>query len=223
MDAPLSYEQKDDIALVVMNDGKVNAYGPAMIAALASALDRACCEAQAVVIAGRPGVFCAGYDLKIIRGADPDVAIAMRGMGRGVILQTYLPPQPVVMACTGHTLAAGALLSLAGDYRIGSRGDFKIGLNETSIGLALPAYGIELARDRLRPNALCAATLGAEIYCPEGALEVGYFDSIIDSTLVIEHALKVAKRMVKLDKKAFAETKRVLRDPTVQRISKAVE
>ena len=177
MDAPLSYEQKDDIALVVMDDGKVNAYGPAMIAALASALDRACCEAQAVVIAGRPGVFCAGYDLKIIRG----------------------------------------------DYRIGSRCDFKIGLNETSIGLALPTYGIELARDRLRPNALCAATLGAEIYCPEGALEVGYFDSIIDSTLVIEHALKVAKRMVKLDKKAFAETKRVLRYPTVQRISKAVE
>ena len=60
----------NDVATLAMDDGKANAYGPEMIAALSAGLDRAAAEARAVVIRGRPGVFCAGFDLKIIRGDD---------------------------------------------------------------------------------------------------------------------------------------------------------
>ena len=38
---------------------------------------------------------------------------------------------------------------LASDLRIGTSGDFKIGLNEVSIQLTLPVFATELARDRL--------------------------------------------------------------------------
>ena len=223
MKQPVRCERHKDVLLITMDDDKANAFGPVMIQALSEALDRAEREAKAVVVAGRPGVFCAGYDLKIMRGDDPDAVLAMRGMGRGFILRLYLHPQPVVIACTGHCLAAGALLSMTGDYRVGARGDYKIGLNETSIGLALPAFGLELARDRLHPGALSQATVGARIYDPDEALTVGYLDALADSGHVVDKALDTAAQMACLDGGALARTKRQLRLPTIRRIGDAIE
>ena len=85
-------------------------------------------------------------------------------------MRLYMHPQPVVVAVTGHALAAGALLALACDVRIGADVPAKIGLNETSIGMPLPLFATELARDRLSPTAFVRATLAAEIYDPEGAV-----------------------------------------------------
>jgi enoyl-CoA hydratase len=81
--------------------------------------------------------------------------------GAELLLKIYMHPQPVIIGCTGHAVAAGALLLLTGDYRIGISGDFKIGLNETSIGLSLPTFGLELARDRLDGRYLNRANMGA--------------------------------------------------------------
>jgi enoyl-CoA hydratase len=53
----------------------------------------------------------------------------MIGRGANLLMDLFLHPQPVVMACSGHSLAAGALILLTGDYRVGIDGAFKIGLN----------------------------------------------------------------------------------------------
>ena len=58
-------------------------------------------------------------------------------------------PLPVVAGCTGHALAMGALLLLGADLRLGAAGDFKIGLNETAIGMVLPDFAIQLVEERL--------------------------------------------------------------------------
>lgn len=50
---------------------------------------------------------------------------------------------------TGHAIAAGALCLLAADARLGAAGDFRIGLNEVAVGLKLPIFAMELARQRL--------------------------------------------------------------------------
>ena len=119
-----------------------------MTAALSEGLDRAGEEADVVVITGRSGLLCGGFDLKVIRGPTAGVR-EMVGAGAELALKTYMHPQPVIMACTGHAVAAGALFLLAADYRVGVSGDFKIGLNETSIGLGQPTWALEPTRDRL--------------------------------------------------------------------------
>ena len=68
---------------------------------------------------------------------------------------------PVIVACTGHAVAAGALLLLGADYRIGARGEFRIGLIETQIGMVLPRWAVELARERLSVRHFQQATVGA--------------------------------------------------------------
>ena len=65
------------------------------------------------------------------------------------------------------------------DYRIGSIGPFKYGLNETAIDMApLPVFGIELALPRLSPGFLSRAFIQSEMFSPNYALEEGFLDQI---------------------------------------------
>ena len=78
----VSYRRDEAIAVITMDDGKVNALGPAMLAEINTALDRAESEdAGAVVIAGNNRVFSGGFDLKVFRSGDIQAAIEMLTAG----------------------------------------------------------------------------------------------------------------------------------------------
>lgn len=222
MTGPVTYNLDGDVAVLSMDDGKANALAPAMSEGLDAGLDRAAKDAKAVVIRGRPGVLCGGYDLKVIRGDDEALRETMRDLGTALMIRLYISPQPIVFACTGHSVAAGAILLMSADRRIGLKGDFMIGLNETGIGLTLPYVGLEFARDRLAPTALQQATIEARLYTPEAAVAAGYLDDTAATPDALDAAaLDAAKALAALDPTAFAETKRRLRQPTVDRIHAA--
>lgn len=221
-DAPVRYEQPADVAVLTMDDGKANALGYTMMDALAEQLDRAEQQAKAVVLAGRPGRFCAGFDLKVMLSG-PDNARAIVSRGADLLLRLYAFPKPFVVACTGHAMAAGALLLLAADTRIGASGSFKIGLNEVAIGMPLPVLAQELARDRLDPRRLTAATLQATIYDPTQAADIGYLDRVVDPDDLIETATAEATALGKHSAAAYAATKGRLRGTTIAYIRKTLE
>ena len=52
-----------DVALITMDDAKKNAITPEALTGLNAAPDEAESDAKAVVLAGRPGSFCAGFDI----------------------------------------------------------------------------------------------------------------------------------------------------------------
>lgn len=217
----VSYTLEEGIAVLTMDDGKANAMAPAMSGALNAALDQADGEAQAVVIRGRPGVFCGGFDLRIIRGDDEDLKAKMRTAGMELALRLYQSPLPVVFACTGHAVAMGAVLLLAGDARVGVAGDFKVGLNETAIGLALPQPALELARDRIPPTELTNAVICANLYTPDAAVGIGYLDKAVAAGVFEDTVMTTARALGELDRTAFATTKQRLRQATVDRIRAA--
>ena len=214
----LSYSIVGNIATLTMDDGKANAISPAMSTALNIGLDRAAEKAKAIVIRGREGVLSGGFDLKIIRGGDDALKAQMRDAGMTLLKRIYLSPQPIVFAVTGHAVAMGALLILAGDMRVGLSGDFRIGLNETSIGLALPVTGLELARDRLVAAIFQRATINAELFSPEDALLAGYLDRVEDPVDFDFAIIQASETLAALDFDAFAETKRRVRQSTLDRI-----
>jgi enoyl-CoA hydratase len=170
-----------------------------------------------VVIAGREGRFSAGFHLPTMTAGTEE----MRGLvtaGAELLLRLYLQPMPVVVACTGHALAAGALVLLVGDVRVGTAGDFKIGLNEVAIGMQLPVFAVELARDRLVPTAFTAATMGARIYGSEDALAAGYLDLLAAPEDLLTTATAEATRLSELRTGAYAETKQRARSAMVDRV-----
>ena len=218
MSTPLvSYTLEGSTAVLQMDDGKANALSPAMVDELLAALRRAEKEAAAVVLVGRAERFCAGFDLRVMMSGR-DAALALLQRGRELLLGFYGTPLPVVVACSGHALAGGALLVLTGDLRLGIAGPFKIGLNEVAIGLPVPSLAMEFARDRLSKRALTRATLHAEIYAPDDAVATGYLDALVPTAELVDRAKAEAARLGALSRGAYAATKQLLRQPTIDRI-----
>jgi enoyl-CoA hydratase len=213
----LSYEERDGVAVVTMDDGKANALSHDMLKALQGALDRAEQEAQALLLVGREGRFCAGFDLKTMMSGI-EAATGLVSAGAEMYMRMYAYPLPVVAACTGHALAGGALLLLASDTRIAAEGAFKIGLNEVAISMPLPILAQELARDRLSKRHLTAATVQAKIYAPSEAVDAGYVDAVVAPESLIEQAHAEAKRLGALPRNAYGHTKAKLREATIAHI-----
>lgn len=218
----VSFDWHADVAVLRMDDGKANALSPEMLGALDAALARAEREAKAVVLAGRPGRFSAGFDLRHMM-AGPESARALLMKGADLLMRAYAHPQPLVIACTGHAVAGGALLVLTGDYRVGALGDFKIGLNEVAIGLPVPILAIELARDRLDPRRLTEATLAARQYDPTEAVSAGYLDEVVDAEHVVERAIEHGSRLAGLGNAPFSASKRMLRRDSIEHIRSTLE
>ncbi|MCC6995991.1 MAG: crotonase/enoyl-CoA hydratase family protein [Deltaproteobacteria bacterium] len=211
------YRLEGKIAVVEMDDGKANALSDAMIEQVTAALTRAETEASAMVLAGREGRFCAGFDLRVMMSG-PDAAKALLSRGSELLMRLYGARVPLVIACTGHALAGGALTVLTGDLRIAAAGDFRIGLNEVSIGLPVPVLAMELARDRLLPTALTRATLLGHIHSPAEALAAGYVDEVVAPGEVVTRALAEATRLSAIGSMAFRATKDRLRNRTIAHI-----
>jgi enoyl-CoA hydratase len=211
MSDTVQYERDGDVAVITIDDGKANALSHAAIDAVTDALARAESDAKAVVLAGRPGRFSAGFDLSVMKSG-PDAVRGLVRAGAELTLRIYTFPQPVVIACTGHALAAGAILLMAADVRIGSAGDFKIGLNEVAIGMPVPVFATELARDRLSRRHLNSAVSLATIYDPDGARDAGYLDAVVAAdNVLISASARAAELAAGVSPEAFVATRRNLR------------
>lgn len=222
MDKKLDFTATDNVAVITLDDGKVNACGFEMLEAINGALDRAEQECSAVALLGRGGILSGGFDLKVIRGGDEDELKRLVTLGVRTMMRLYGHPQPLVVGATGHAVALGAFMLLTGDYRYGVAGDFRIGLNETAIGLDLPQFGIELAQARLSPRFLSEAAICAELYSPLDAIEVGFLDEVAAPDHVREAAIERARAMLELDGRAFAANKRAFRGAAIDRVMSAL-
>lgn len=207
---------EDNVAVVTLDDGKMNAVGHEVLDGLHAALDTALADAGAVCIRGNDRALSAGFDLKVMGGGDVDAIVKLVNGGGELLMRLFVHPQPTVVAVTGHALAAGALLLLACDTRIASPGVAKIGLNETAIGMNLPEFAYELASARLSKRYLTRAAVQAEIFDPAGAVAAGYLDRLEDDCVAA--AMTEARALAGLPAAAYAGTKRSLRQPIVDRV-----
>ena len=67
MGSLVRYDFDGSVARITMDDGRVNVLSQEMLAELNEALGRAEADAAIVALAGRAGVFSAGFDLKVLR------------------------------------------------------------------------------------------------------------------------------------------------------------
>src|SRR6266481_5700236 len=222
MSSPATYQLKDSVATITMDDGKVNVMSVAMLSALNAALDKAAADHAVVVLTGRPGTFSAGFDLKTLTAGGPD-AQKMVTMGFELAHRMLSFPTPIVVACNGHAIAMGVFLVLAADYRIGADGPFKIGANEVAIGITMPHFGIEICRQRLAPAHFNRAVIFSEMYSPADAVPAGFLDRVAPATELESEAQKLATALTKLNMTAHSASKLRLRDQTLKAIRAAIE
>ena len=222
MDLHVHYQLRDGIAEIRMDDGVVNALSIDMFSALGRAFDRAKADRAPVVLAGREGVFSAGFDLRVLRAGGAE-ANAMVRTGFELAERMLGFPSPIVIACTGHAIAIGVFLLLAGDYRIGALGAHRIGANEVAIGITMPHFGVEICRQRLAPAHFQRAVGLAEMYAPEDAVAAGFLDRVVPAAEVERAARGIAGQLAQLDADVHAASKLRARAQALGAIRAAIE
>jgi enoyl-CoA hydratase len=219
---PATYELDGRIATIAMDDGKVNALSIEMLKSILAAFDRAEQDEAVVVLTGRERYFSAGFDLKVF-SERPDEIVEMLTLGARLSERILSFPTPVLVACSGHAIAAGTFPALAADLRIGVEGPYKLGLNEVKIGLTVPLYVVELARQRLTPAHFNSALVNATIYGPEEAVGAGLLDRVVPASELRAASREAAEQLAALDLAAHAATKLRVRDHALKALRAAVE
>lgn len=224
MTSPVTYDLQGQIARITLDDGKANIMNLAMLTAISSAFDQAERDKAVVLFSsGRPGLFSAGFDLKVFAVNDAEGSYAMVRAGAELALKLLTFPLPIVTACAGHAYPMGAFLILASDIRLAARGAWRIGFNEVAIGIAVPSFALEIGRQRLAPAWLSRAAVTGEMFGPEDALAAGFFDRLVDPADLDAEAAAAAEAAARLHLPSHKSTKLRLRAGAMAAVRAAID
>ena len=219
----MQYEVNNNIVTLSFDDGKANVVGQSFLDDINAGLDRAEKEgAGAVILRGREGIFSAGFDLGEFKKG-PEQGMAMVHRGFELLIRLYSSPLPLVAACTGHGIAMGAFIIMACDMRIAIRGEFKMSLPETAIGMELPPILVELTASRISRQHMTRVALLSEVYNPEQAVLAGFIDEVVDPGELEARCMAVAEKLAQLPQAQFAANKLSIRAGTLQAMKDSLE
>lgn len=185
-------EQHDDVVVLRLAHGRVNALDLDLCVAIRSALaDHA--EAGAVVLTGAGSCFSAGVDLKRLVDGGPGYVEEFLPALNGAFLAVFDYPRPIVAAVNGHAIAGGCVIAAGCDHRLMSGG--RIGLTELAVGVPFPLVALEIMRYVAGPLTgelvLGGGLLGPAEAAAKGLVEAVGPDEVLDRA--IGHARDLAR------------------------------
>lgn len=208
----LNIQNHDTIRELQLARPPVNALNPALVQMLRKAVQQAPEDGvDGIVLSGGAKVFSAGLDLPELLTLDRDAMHAFWTEFFRLCAVLARSPIPIVAAIGGHSPAGGAVLAIMCDYRVMAHGPFRIGLNETQVGLSVPDC-IQIAMRRLigsyRAERLLVAGTMLE---SEQALKLGLVDELAAIEQVHQRALLWMQDLLKLPRRAMLETRTMAR------------
>lgn len=210
----LEHDRRGAVEFVRINTGRPNLLDHAGVAALTAALVAAEArpESQVLLLAGRPGIFCAGLD---------PVALATDGNAlqaeMDALLRALLSSRLRVAVCvSGHALGAGAALLLVADVRVGAKGPSKVGFPEVGQGQTLPELFVRLARQRLSRRFFEPATVLGRLFSPEEAVDAGFIDWMEGAGRALKAATASAEQLAALPEAAYLRAIASVREGLVE-------
>jgi len=209
------------VVVLTMDRPPANAMDVALLGDLVAAIERvASDQPRALVLAGRPGFFSAGADLKLVPDYGPEQQRQMVATINAMALGVYELRCPVVGAITGHAIAGGLVLALCADIRVASSSG-RYGLTEVKVGVPYPQAAIGIVAAELAPHAARVLALGNELIDAGECLRLGVFDEVVEPDAVLARALELAASLAALPSDVYARTKWELRGATTQRLRAA--
>ena len=188
----------------------VNAINTQLLAALNEAITAAIASGdhRALIISGQPGIFSAGLDvIELINEKQSSIRQFWSEFFRSIeiLMRSKLP---VVAALTGHSPAGGAILAAHCDFRVGARGDYRMGFNEVQVGLPVPP-SILTAIARLTGDAQAGVlALTGRMVTMEDAADIGLVDVLAEPDQVLGESLNWAREVSTGSASAVEATRR---------------
>lgn len=213
---------EDGIAVVRMNNGKVNALDTALCDELSRTFNRLGDDAtvRAVVLTGNDRAFSAGVDLPGILAAGPAQRRAFVDSLSRCFQAVLLCRAPTVGAVNGHAIAGGCVLANAVDYRVAADTDrAQIGLTELAVGVPFPTAAIEIMRWRLGDQLLGSRILPAGTVPLSQAVTARLADEVLAPDQLAHRAVEMAWQLAAVPPASYALTKAQLQADVRERIT----
>lgn len=193
---------------------KMNALDPAMIEAIAAALDQlgATPGLRAVVLSGEGRAFCAGLDMASMAGlAGTDFDITARTHGPANVFQQVCwgwraLPVPVIAAVHGVAFGGGLQLMSGSDVCI-ARPDTRLSVMEMKWGIVPDMAGFALWPGRVRDDVLRELVYTAREFSGEEAVGLGFVTRTVEDPLA--EALDLAHEIASRNPEAIRAAKRL--------------
>jgi enoyl-CoA hydratase len=221
MDHVTLQDHDDGVVILTVDRPPANAMDTGLLRDVIEAVDQVAGDPPgALVMAGRPGFFSAGADLKLVPEYGPEEQRLMVEGINAMALGVYQLPCPVVGAITGHAIAGGLVLALCTDVRVASSGG-RYGLTEVKVGVPYPQAAIGVVAAELPPHAARVLALGNELVGAAECVRLGVFDELVEPDAVLPRALELAAGLAAFPREVYARTKRELRAETTARLRAA--
>jgi enoyl-CoA hydratase/carnithine racemase len=205
-------ESRHGITAITLDRAPANALTTEFVSALHDAHLAACADgARVIILTGRPGMFSGGLDVPALlpepRAAVEAFWLAFFRLTRALAVS----PVPVVAALSGHAPAGGAVLAIHCDYRIGARGNFRIGLNEVAVGLPVPDCIMMTLEHLVGPRIAQRLAMTAQLVGVEEALALGLIDEAVEPERLMDRAWEWSMQVAGLPAIAMNRTRMLAR------------
>src|SRR5271165_6259560 len=175
---------------VRLNRPPANALNLEVMAALRQAVEDAPQDGiRALILSGTPGRFSGGLDVPMLLRLDRAAMAAVWRELYALLKALARSPIPIASAITGHAPAGGTVLPLFCDWRVAAQGDFRLGLNEVQVGIALPPIILSALRRQVGARQAERLAVTGVLISPQEALDIGLVDELVASERVVSRAL----------------------------------
>jgi len=218
----IDIQQKGNVAILRLAHGKANALDLELCNELTARLEEfRQSPAKALVVTGTGRIFSAGVDLlRLTTEGAPYTRVFLPALSRS--LETLFSVlKPVVAAVNGHAIAGGCILASAADQRLMARDTGRIGIPELLVGVPFPVVPLEIMRFAVPPPHLQTLIYRGITCSADEALQRGIVDAVADFNRLVDEAVAAAEAMAAIPAAAFALTKRLLREPVLERMHSA--
>ncbi len=196
-----------NVAVVRLANKPANAIGRELVADLSAALGDARHKAGAMVLCGGTKFFSIGIDLPFLLTLERREMADFWDSFTGLCYDLYAVEIPVVCALAGHAVAGGNILALSADFRFGSRGKNRIGLNEIKLGVPVPGPADLILRQVVGDRVATRMMYEGNFLSFEEAETVGLIDELHPADSVEKRAVEKAALLASFEQKAFSVIK----------------
>jgi enoyl-CoA hydratase len=214
-----------DVALLTMEGGKANALTPGLLDVIERKIEAfEDGPSRSGVLIGYERYFSAGLALTHIIDFDRDELRGFIQHFSRVMSRIFVCRKPLVAAINGHAIAGGCVLALMCDVRIAADDpSIRIGLNESRLGIGLPAIVVEGLRFGVPPASFVPIAMEGALHSPARSLALGLVSEIVPGSELLARSTAVAQTLAAPGSAAVAQIKRALRLPSIETVTRTAD
>lgn len=205
---------ENNIAIVQLNNGKVNAISHQLVKELKESFLSLAenPSVNGVILTGHTGAFSAGLDVVEQAQMNEEQTHAFWVDYYGALQAMVRYPKPFVCAITGFAPAGGTILTLCADYRImAEEPKHVIGMHEFKLSMIVPELMMDLWCYTLGEQKAFQALQNAKLFSAQEALEENIVQAIAPADQVLALAKKHLEKCLQVYGPVYVESKRLAR------------